>query len=80
MRILEQWTLHFHIMHVLLFLLKNLKREMEEAERRTEQLMELRREEQVSTAFSVDALSCCILKHLLKLVSAGEREERTQFD
>lgn len=37
---------------------------MEEAERRIEQLMELRREEQVSTSFSVDALSCCILKHL----------------
>lgn len=55
---------------------------MEEAERRIEQLMELRREEQVSTAFSVDAFffSCCILTHLLKLVSAGEREECTQFD
>lgn len=53
---------------------------MEEAERRIEQLMELRREEQVSTAFSVDALCCCILKLLLKLVSAGEREECTQFD
>lgn len=53
---------------------------MEEAERRIEQLMELRREEQVSTAFSADALSCCILKHPLKLVSAGERKECTQFD
>lgn len=53
---------------------------MEEAERRIEQLMELRREEQVSTAFSVDALSCCLLKHLLKLASALQENVKSALN